>query len=152
MCEIYSKLAIETPTRRRLTLKFSDFNFFFFFFNFLCFLKFCRKCMGMSLAIQIFHSWKKNNIFLFFLRFCNGQQFINVQNCNLIIKLIKRQSCHHIETTHLTCSKNLLTGFYMMTTLAFNELRHYELSIKWYEKLVFKHLIFNGCMSTHQSS
>ena len=106
----------------------------------------------MSLTIQIFHSWKKNTIFLFFLRFCNGQQFINVQNCNLIIKLIKRQSCHHIETTHLTCSENLLTGFYMMTTLAFNELRHYELSIKWYEKLVFKHLIFNGCMSAHQSS
>ena len=36
--------------------------------------------------------------------------------------LIKRQSCNHIETSQLVCSANQLTGFYMMATLAFNEL------------------------------
>ena len=37
-------------------------------------------------------------------------------------QLIKRQSCHHIETSQLICSANRLTGFYMIATLAFNEL------------------------------
>ena len=37
-------------------------------------------------------------------------------------KLVKRHSCHHIETSQLTCSANQLTGFYMMVTLVFNEL------------------------------
>ena len=36
--------------------------------------------------------------------------------------LIKHQSCYHRETSQLTCSANQLTGFYMMATLAFNEL------------------------------
>ena len=36
-------------------------------------------------------------------------------------KVIKRQSCHHIENSQLICSENQLTGFYMITTLAFNE-------------------------------
>ena len=40
--------------------------------------------------------------------------FIN--HFNHLFQLIKRQSCHHI------CSANQLTGFYMMATLAFNEL------------------------------
>ena len=37
-------------------------------------------------------------------------------------KLIKRQSYHHIETSQLICSADQLTGFYIMTALAFNEL------------------------------
>ena len=37
-------------------------------------------------------------------------------------ELIKGQSCYHIETSPLICSTNQLTGFYMMVTLAFNEL------------------------------
>ena len=41
---------------------------------------------------------------------------------NSSYQLIKRQSCHHIETSQLICRANQLTGFYMMTTLAFNEL------------------------------
>ena len=40
----------------------------------------------------------------------------------IVDQIIKRQSFHHIETSKLTCSANQLTGFYMMTTLAFNEL------------------------------
>ena len=36
--------------------------------------------------------------------------------------LFQKQSCHHIETSRLICSANQLTGFYMMATLAFNEL------------------------------
>ena len=36
--------------------------------------------------------------------------------------LIKRQSCHHIKTSQLICRANQLTGFYMIATLAFNEL------------------------------
>ena len=35
--------------------------------------------------------------------------------------LIKRESCHHIETSQLI-KANQLTGFYMMVTLAVNEL------------------------------
>ena len=37
--------------------------------------------------------------------------------------LIKRQSCHHIETSHMIYTANQLTGSYMMTTLTFNELK-----------------------------
>ena len=37
--------------------------------------------------------------------------------------LIKRQSWHRIETSQLICSTNQLTGFYMMATMVFNELR-----------------------------
>ena len=36
------------------------------------------------------------------------------------IKLIKRQSCHHVGTSQLICRANQLTGFYMIATLAFN--------------------------------
>ena len=36
---------------------------------------------------------------------------------------IKRQSCHHIGTSQLVSRANQLTGFYMIATLAFNELR-----------------------------
>ena len=32
-------------------------------------------------------------------------------------------SCRHIETSQFIDSANQLTGFYMMTTLAFNELK-----------------------------
>ena len=44
-------------------------------------------------------------------------------------KLIKRQSCHRIENSQLICPANLLIGFYMMATLAFNELIDFTLSI-----------------------
>ena len=40
-----------------------------------------------------------------------------------LTSLIKHQSCHHLETSQLTCSANQLTGFYTMTTLEYNELR-----------------------------
>ena len=41
---------------------------------------------------------------------------------SVLIKLIKCQGCHHIEPSQLICRVNQLTGFYMMATLAFNEL------------------------------
>ena len=41
---------------------------------------------------------------------------------NDVIQLIKPQSCFHIEISQLICRANQLTGFYMMTTLGFNEL------------------------------
>ena len=53
------------------------------------------------------------NLLLSFEKFC----FFTVLNY-----FIKRQSCHHIETSQLICSANQLTGFNMMLTLAFNEL------------------------------
>ena len=37
-------------------------------------------------------------------------------------KLIKRQSCHDIETNQLICRANQLAGFYIMVTLAFSKL------------------------------
>ena len=36
-------------------------------------------------------------------------------------KLIKRRSCHHIETSQWVCGANQSTGFYVMATLVFNE-------------------------------
>ena len=49
----------------------------------------------------------------------------------LIMKLtpIRCQCCPHIETSKLISTENQLTGFYMGTTLAFNELRAYGSSI-----------------------
>ena len=47
---------------------------------------------------------------------------LNLLYPNKELTLIKCQSCHHIETSHLICRANQLTGFYMMATLAFNEL------------------------------
>ena len=44
-------------------------------------------------------------------------------HCYVKSYLIKRQSCHHIETSQLICIVNQLTGFYTMATLAFNELK-----------------------------
>ena len=40
----------------------------------------------------------------------------------MINLLIKRQSCHHIDPSQLSCSANQLIGFYMIATLAFNGL------------------------------
>ena len=39
-----------------------------------------------------------------------------------LTKLIKRQSCHHIETNKLICFASQPAGICMMTTLTFNEL------------------------------
>ena len=36
--------------------------------------------------------------------------------------LFQKQSCHHIETSRFIFSANQLTAFYMIATLAFNEL------------------------------
>ena len=58
---------------------------------------------------------------------CHGAisfvQFVttNWKKEEIFYKLIKRQSCHHIETIQLICSANQLSGFYI-GTLVFNEL------------------------------
>ena len=41
----------------------------------------------------------------------------------LIALTYKRRIYYHIETSQLICSANQLTGFYMMATLAFNQLK-----------------------------
>ena len=46
-------------------------------------------------------------------------------------KLTKRQSCDHIETSYLIYSLNRLTGFYMIATSAFNELRTLPIQENW---------------------
>ena len=46
---------------------------------------------------------------------------------------MKHQCCQHIETSQLICSANPLTGFYMMATLALNELST-SLGYSYYEK------------------
>ena len=55
----------------------------------------------------------------------------------MLNELIKYYSCHHIETSQLIietiqliCRANQLTGFYTMTTLAFNELMTSSLVFK----------------------
>ena len=44
------------------------------------------------------------------------------QSFHKIYLLIKRQSCHHTETSQWICGANYLTGFYVMATLTFKEL------------------------------
>ena len=39
-----------------------------------------------------------------------------------MLNSLNAKSCHHIEPSQLICSASQLTGFYMMATLAFNEL------------------------------
>ena len=48
-----------------------------------------------------------------------------ITKCDSYYKLrqCKRQGCYQIETSQLICRANQLTCFYMMATLAFNELR-----------------------------
>ena len=46
-----------------------------------------------------------------------------------LFKLIKRLSCHPIETSQLICKANQLSGIYMMATWAFNELIKMNLSM-----------------------
>ena len=55
-----------------------------------------------------------------------------ITKCDSYYKLrqCKRQGCYQIETSQLICRANQLTCFYMMATLAFNELRiHWRLSM-----------------------
>ena len=42
-------------------------------------------------------------------------------------QLIKRQSCHHIDTSQMIYKANQLAGFQTMPTLAFNESINYNL-------------------------
>ena len=44
------------------------------------------------------------------------------------------QTCHHIETSELISSANQLTGFYMVTTLAFNELKSGDMQVVFINK------------------
>ena len=50
-------------------------------------------------------------------------KIIRPYETRFVYKLIKRQSCHHKETSQLICSANQWTGFYQIATLAFNELK-----------------------------
>ena len=54
----------------------------------------------------------------------NLSELVNFTSLEIInlINSLKRQSYRHIETSQLICRANQLTGFYMMATLAFNEL------------------------------
>ena len=63
-------------------------------------------------------------VFSFFADFFNKlrKQIFHTKNIWNFDELTKCQSCHHIETSQLIYSANQLTGFYMMATLAFNEL------------------------------
>ena len=48
---------------------------------------------------------------------------MGISNAPKVCQLIKRQICHHLETSQLICRTNQLTGFYRMATVGFNELR-----------------------------
>ena len=61
---------------------------------------------------MLYTNWK------FFKESVHDLRFIKVS------LTLKRQSCHHIETSQLVCRANQLTGFYMVSTLAFNELKY----------------------------
>ena len=46
-----------------------------------------------------------------------------------------------IETSQLICFSNQLTGFYMMTTLAFNELIKFDDALRYYIYIAEKYCI-----------
>ena len=56
------------------------------------------------------------------------EPFNHTQNQTLFPE-IQRRSYHHIETSRLISSANQMTGFYMMVTLAFNELTNSSLMV-----------------------
>ena len=64
----------------------------------------------------------------------------------------KYQCCPHIETSQLICSANHLTGFYMMETLAFNELIQLIQSAIWRFNVTFKNLFISPRISLHGKS
>ena len=51
-----------------------------------------------------------------------------------VFKLIKRQSCHHIESSQLICTTNQLTGFYVMATSAFKKLNLNQIGERYYHE------------------
>ena len=70
--------------------------------------------------------------------------------------LIKRQSCHHIETCQLICRENRLAAFYMMATLAFNELNRLQNAVQSkdrFHKYRYKICmdVYNGELKRHLS-
>ena len=57
---------------------------------------------------------------------------------------------HHMETTQLICIANHLTGFYMMRTLVFNEIRYYAtFKVRKFESLFYKINIFTKNYHLH---
>ena len=76
--------------------------------------------------------------------FLTNSAFFHVMRRNIFLKiswsykLINCQSCHHIDTSQLISRPNQLTGFYMMATMAFNELNW----LFWY---VWKTLHYQFC-------
>ena len=57
--------------------------------------------------------------------FYNGYGIIKMLILStLYVCNFKRRSCHHIETSQLICSTNQLIDFYMMATLAFDDLKY----------------------------
>ena len=64
---------------------------------------------------------------------------------NTFCQLIKRRKCHHIETSPLICSENQLTGFYVMTTLAFNEFNNYQFDPFMYNFKKRSNLLYKSC-------
>ena len=74
-------------------------------------------------------------------------------------QLIKRQSCHHVETNQLICIANQLPGFYMKATFAFNELmltslKRYQYFRAWNIKQssILTQLLFTCTKSTMETS
>ena len=65
--------------------------------------------------------WKNSKIEGFILLAWVPSEITKIGNL-----LMKRQSCHHIETSQLICSINQLTGFFMMATLTFNKLNFFQ--------------------------
>ena len=59
-------------------------------------------------------------------------EIVKLKSYKNVHQRIKRQSCHYIETSQLILRANQSTGFYVMATLAFNELR----------------VVFDDCQST----
>ena len=73
------------------------------------------------ISILIFDNWEIFSMTKTIFR--NLSETYKVLSKLIELILIKHQSCPYIETSHLICSANQLTGFYMMSTLPFNELR-----------------------------
>ena len=100
---------------------------------------FCTKILSISQRKAVIEFTEKKDRGKRYIKNCRSISLLNVDTESLP-EFIKRQSSHLIETSKLICTANQLTSFYMVATLAFNELSYFQ-QIKSCSKLFPTHCL-----------